>query len=235
MVVLFILFAALNLAREPARSGGSASAAAVAAAVLLAGLNLGYIGWHLEKDNTWVRRYRDVVAGVPRGALVFPIYTWPKATFLPLFHADAFVLLDRESLIPYLFAGNRGDPMSYFSFHHRPYTPVDIWYRLQQRWNRSPVFSFRVQGQSYRWPFRYDPNERDWRPAVLAPVDWDKIACQYPYIIVTEPYDPALIRISTRVLKANGSAALLAVDRSACRPGHPIAPGSAALPPQVTY
>jgi hypothetical protein len=235
MVVLFILFAALNLAREPARNPGPASAAAVAAAVLLAGLNLGYIGWHLEKDNTWVRRYRDVVAGVPRGALVFPIYTWPKATFLPLFHADAFVLLDRESLIPYLFAGNRGDPMSYFSFHHRPYTPVDIWYRLQQRWNRSPVFSFRVQGQSYRWPFRYDPNERDWRPAVLAPVDWDKIACQYPYIIVTEPYDPALIRISTRVLKANGSAALLAVDRSACRPGHPIAPGSAALPPQVTY
>jgi hypothetical protein len=233
MVALFLLFAALRLAPAGSRTPGFASAPALAGAVMLAGVNLGYIGWHLEKDNAWVQRYRAVVAQVPRGALVFPIYTWPKSTFLPLFHADAFVLLDRQGLIPYLFAGNRGDPMSYFSFHRRPYTPVDIWYRLQQLWNHSPVFTFRVEGQSYRWPFRYDPNERDWQPAVLAPVNWVEVACQYRYIIVTEPYDPALIRVPTRALKSDTSAALLAVDRSACRPGAPA--GSGRLPPQITY
>jgi hypothetical protein len=233
MVALFLLFAVLRLAPAGSGTSGFASAPALAGAVMLAGMNLGYIGWHLAKDNAWVQRYRAVVAQVPRGSLVFPIYTWPKTTFLPLFHADAFVLLDRQGLIPYLFAGNRGDPMSYFSFVRRPYTPVDIWYRLQQLWNRSPVFTFRVRGQSYRWPLRYDPNERDWRPAVLAPVNWGEVACQYPYIIVTEPYDPALIRVPTRALKANGSAALLAVDRSACHPAGSA--GTSRLPPQVTY
>lgn len=53
---------------------------------------------------------------------------------------------------------------------------------------------------------------------MLAPVSWGKVACEYPFIIATEPYDPALIGVPTRTVAANGSAALLAVDRSARHP-----------------
>jgi hypothetical protein len=233
MIVLFILFGVLRLATARLRAGEFAGAPALAAAVVLAAVNLGYIGWHLEKDNAWAEGYRAVVARIPRGSLVLPIYTYPKSTILPLEHASAFVLLDRQGLIPYLFAGDRGDPMSYFRFRERPYAPVEQWYRLQRIWNRSPLLTLHAEGQSYRWRFEYDKSERDWRPAVLAPVSWNEVACRYPYILVTQPYIPSFIGVPTRTLAANSSAALLAVDRGACRPKARAAPG--VPPPQVSY
>jgi hypothetical protein len=166
---------------------------------------------------------------------VLPIFTYPKVTILPLPHASAFVLLDRDGLIPDLFAGNLGDPMSYFDYLEHPYAPVEQWYRFQEIWNRSPVFSFRSQGQSYSWRFHYDRDEHDWRPAVLAPVSWAAVACRYPYILVTQPYDPAYIGVPTRPLTANSSAALLAVDRRACRRGGDAASRMTLPPAQVTY
>lgn len=234
-VTLFILFAVLHL--TPAHSRGSefAGAPALAAAAVLAGVNLAYIGRHLEKDNAWMQGYRAVIAQIPRGALVLPIFTQPPVTVLPLAHASAFVLLDRGGISPYLFAGNRGDPMSYFDYLEPPYAPVEEWYHLQQIWNHSPVLALgKQQGQSYRWRFQYDPGEHDWEPAVLAPVSWGEVACEYPYIIATEPYDPTYIGVPTRMLAANSSAALLAVDRSACRPRSHAA-SAPTLPPQVTY
>lgn len=230
MIVIFVLFAALRLARSHGRGGEFASAPALAAAAVLAAVNLVYIGWHLEKDDAWMRNYRAMVARVPRGASVMPVFTMPPVTVLPLAHADAFVLLDRGGITPYLFAGNLGDPMSYFDYLKPPYAPVEQWYRLQQIWNRSALVTLGTQGQSYRWRFRYDPGERDWEPGVLAPVSWSEVACEYPYIIATQPYDPAYLGVPTRTLAANSSAALLAVNRDACRTG--IHTAAAA---QVTY
>jgi hypothetical protein len=240
MIALFILFAVLQLDRSaradtPQSGGELAGAPALAAAAVLAAVNLAYIGWHLERDNAWMQGYRAVVARIPRGASVLPIYTRPQSTYGRLEHASAFVLLDRQGLVPYIFAGNLGDPMSYFSFGRHPYAPVEQWYAFQQMWNRSTVFTFRTQGQSYRWRFRYDDDQHDWQPAVLAPVSWGEVACAYPYIIATQPYDPAYIDVPTRVLTANSSAALLAVDRSACRPGSHAASSMTLPPPQVTY
>ena len=230
MVVLFLLFAVLRQSSaEP-----FAAAPALAAAVVLAAINLGYVGWHLEKANAWVAGYRAMVAQLPRGAKVLPIYTYPKVT-LPLEHSSAYVVLDRGGLIPYLFAGNRGDPMSYFDFNQRPYAPYEQWYHVQDVWNRSPLFAFDDQGQTYRWRFSYDVREGDWKPAVLAPVSWSQVACEYPYIIISQPYEPSLIGVPTRPLAANSSAALLAVDRSACRPAAARSAGTVAPPPQVTY
>ena len=235
MIVLFILFAVLRLA--PAQSHGSefAGAPALAAGAVLAIVNLGYVGLHLEKDNAWMQRYRAVVAQLPRGALVLPIFTAPKVTVLKLSHASAFALLDRDAVTPYLFAGNAGDPMSYFDYLAPPYAPVEEWYQLQQIWNRAPVFTFAAQGQFYRWRFARDPLQHDWVPAVLAPVRWGAIACVYPYILVTQPYDPASVGVPTRTVAANGSAALLAVDRGACRPGGAAATAVTLPPEQVTY
>lgn len=235
IVVLFILFAVLRLTPASSRGSEFASAPALAAAAVLAAVNLTYIGWHLEQNNAWMVRYRAVVAQIPRGALVLPIFTYPKATMVPLPHASAFVLLDRGGLIPDLFAGNLGDPMSYFDYVRHPYAPVEQWYHFQEVWSRSPVFTFRTQGQSYSWRFHYDHEEHDWRPAVLAPVSWGAVACRYPYILVTQPYDPAYIGVPTHPLAANSSAALLAVDRHACRPGGDAASSMTLPPAQVTY
>lgn len=235
MIVLFILFAVLNLTPAQSRGAEFARAPALAAAAALAAANLAYVGWHLEQSNAWMERYRAVVAQVPRGAPVLPVFTHPAATVMPLPHASAFVLLDRDAFTPYLFAGNRGDPMSYFDYVKAPYAPVQQWYRLQEIWDRAPVFSFESQGQSYRWRFRRDPEEHDWLPAILAPVSWAQVACQYPYILATEPYDPAYIGVPTRTVAANSSAALLAVDRRACRPQSNAASGVTLPPKQVTY
>ncbi len=235
MVMLFILFGVLHL--TPAHEGGSefAGAPALAAAAVLAAANLAYVGWHLEADNAWMARYRAVVAQVPRGSLVLPIFTQPAVTVLPLPHADAFVVLDRGGSTPYLFAGNLGDPMSYFDYLKPPYVPVEQWYRFQELWNRAPLFTFRTQGQSYSWRFHYDVDEHDWRPAVLAPVRWGEVPCVYRYILVTQPYNPAYIGVPTRTLSANSSAALLAVDSRACRPQSDAASTVTRPPPQVTY
>jgi hypothetical protein len=240
MIVLFILMAVLHLdarARGYSRNAASefAGAPALAAAVVLAAVNLAYVGWHLEKDNAWMQAYRAVVARIPRGATVLPIYTQPHTSFGRLEHAGAFVLLDRDGLTPYIFAGNLGDPMSYFDFIKYPYAPVEQWYRFQEIWNRSPVFTLRAQGQSYRWRFRYDVDEHDWQPAVLAPVSWGEVACIYPYILVNKPYDPSYIEVTTRLVADNSSAALLAVDRTACRPGSAATLDVTLPPPQVTY
>jgi hypothetical protein len=240
MITLFILFAVLHLdagaRRDTGRSGsGLAGAPALAAAVVLAAVNLVYVGWHLERDNDWMREYRAVVAQIPRGATVLPIYTRPHGTYGRLEHADSFVLLDRQALTPYMFAGNLGDPMSYFSYLRPPYAPAEQWYQLQAIWNHSPVLTLRSEGQSYSWRFRYDPDEHDWLPAVLAPVSWGAVACQYPYIIATQPYDPRTIEVPTRIVTANSSAALLAVDRGACHPGSATAPAPLPRLPQVTF
>ena len=236
MILLFILFAVLRLTPPQTRGGEFAGAPALAAAAVLAGMNLAYVGSHLEKDNTWMSSYRAVAAQAPRGALVLPVFTAPQATILPMAHAGAFVVLDRDGISPYLFAGNRGDPMSYFDYRQPRYAPVAEWYRLQEIWNRSPLLTVASQGRSYSWRFRYDPAEHDWAPAVVAPVNWGQVACDYRYIITTEPYDPAYIGVPTRTLAANGSAALLAVDLSACRPGPgPVSTLTTLPPPQVSY
>lgn len=235
MILLFVLFAVLHLTPAQARGSEFASAPALAAAAVLAAVNLAYVGWHLEKDNAWTASYRAVVAQIPRGATVLPIFTRPDVTILPMAHAAAFVEMDRHGVTPYLFAGNMGDPMSYFDYIAPPHAPVEQWYRFQELWNRASVFTFDSQGQSYRWRFRYDHIEHDWQPAVLAPVHWGAVACEYPYIIVTEPYDPAYIGVPTQTLTANSSAALLAIDRKACRPGSDAASIVTRPPPQVTY
>jgi hypothetical protein len=99
-------------------------------------------------------------------------------------------VLDRGALDPYLFSGNFGDPMSYFRYRNLPYAPDFQWYRAQ------------MQG------LKQDSE-----------VDWNRVACSYDYILITMPYDTAFIRVPTDKVASNDAAALLAVDKQACRPG----------------
>jgi hypothetical protein len=61
---------------------------------------------------------------------VLPVYT-EETTGVPLkgLHAASFAVIDRQALIPYLFTGDRGSPMKYFRYLHRPYAPDELWYR----------------------------------------------------------------------------------------------------------
>jgi hypothetical protein len=54
--------------------------------------------------------------------------------------------------------------------------------------------------------------------ADLAPVSWNLIACDYDYLLLMRPFDATLIGVSTRTLASNDAAALLAIDKQACRP-----------------
>lgn len=126
LVPLFLCIACLHLPDAKASANQSSARPAIVLATLLAVCNLAYLTWHLIEDNAWMARDRAIVAAVPKGASVLPMF--PENDALnPFMHAAAFVVIDREALIPYLFSGNRGNPQTYFRYLHLPYAPAETW------------------------------------------------------------------------------------------------------------
>lgn len=218
MLTLCLMFACLYLADESPSSRGFDSLPVLALASLLAVTNFAYLVIHLGKDNAAIVRYREVVASLPAGSYVLPVYTQPLYELSPLLHAGAYAVLERSAVSPSLFSRDRGDPMKYFSYRHRPYTPDEWWYLALQKWNDAVEATYTVEGQTYRWRFYFSRPQRQWVMMDLAPVDWNRIACEYDFLLVTVPFEPSHIRIPTRTTAANETAALLAVDKQACRP-----------------
>jgi len=67
----------------------------------------------------------------------------------------------------------------------------------------------------------YDPPE-DWyfkMPALK--LDWESVACDYDFLIVTQPYAAQRFLLSTRIVARNDAAALLAIDKRECNRLHP--------------
>lgn len=216
LIVVFLLFACLHMSGEP---GGRPfeSLPVLGLALALALVNLGYLAQHLGRSNVWIARYRQIVASIPVGARVLPVDTQPGVWGAT--HAGSFVLLDRTALTPYLFSADRGDPMSYFRYRHRPYTPSESWYRVQKQWSAATENSYEVQGRRYTWRFTYSNKSKEWQMADLAPVNWNLVACDYDYLLVMAPFNANLIGVSTRPVASNETAVLLAVDQQPCRPG----------------
>jgi hypothetical protein len=95
----------------------------------IAVLNLVYLNLHLRELDGWLARYRDVVSAIPPGTYVLPIYTNERERPIKsTLHAAAFSTIDRGAIIPYLFSGDQGEPMRYFRYKHRPYSPEETWY-----------------------------------------------------------------------------------------------------------
>jgi len=219
LIVVFLIFACLQMSADSAgRAFESPPVLALALALALA--NLGYLAQHLGRSNAWLARYRQIVASIPAGAQVLPVDTQPGIWGAT--HAGSFVLLDRAALTPYLFSADRGDPMSYFRYRHRTYTPSESWYRVQKEWSAATENSYEVQGRLYTWRFTHSAKSNEWRMADLAPVTWNLVACNYEYLLMMRPFDANLIGVATRTVASNEAAALLAVDRQPCRPstGH---------------
>jgi hypothetical protein len=105
------------------------NAIAIALSALLALVNLAYLFHHLQPKQQLVADYRAVVARIPPGSWVFPIYT--STTERPIkstLHLPAYVLTDRQALSPYQFSNDLGDPMQYFGYRNKPYAPDEDWY-----------------------------------------------------------------------------------------------------------
>jgi hypothetical protein len=111
-------------------SGARAEFLTVCLAVMLVCVNLTVLSVNFWKGDAWLASYRATVGKIPMHATVLPIYT-DEAVGIPLerLHAASYAVIDRKALIPYLFSGDRGHPMSYFRYLHRPYTPAELWYR----------------------------------------------------------------------------------------------------------
>jgi hypothetical protein len=127
LISLFMLLARVQLA-----DGIRESAIALPLAAVLALLNLGYLALHLTDDEVWMRGYREMVARIPRGATVLPIYTsGTEGGVSPRLHSSAYIVMDRAGLIPSLFSGDAGHPMKYFRYKSRPYTPEGRWFNME--------------------------------------------------------------------------------------------------------
>lgn len=124
LISVFVVLARAHLAE-----GIALPPIVVPLAALLALLNLGFVAFRLSTDDAWIRDYRQVIASIPAGSSVLPIYTsGHEGGVSPRLHADAYVVMDRAALVPYLFSGDAGHPMKYFRYRNRPDAPQGRWY-----------------------------------------------------------------------------------------------------------
>ncbi len=219
VVAIMVLLASLNMPGPHASGRSFETLPVLGLAFLLAMVNFAYLMRHVGKAEASITQYRDLGRAIPQGSYVLPIHTIAKdGEIRPLLHAGAYLVADRNAVIPYLFSGDRGDPMKYFRYRHRPYWPEEEWYRARLAWDRATEQSYEVGGRTYTWRFQYSKQEQTWEPAELVPVDWNQVACRYDFLLMTLPVDMKLIGVPTRPIRANDTAALVAVDKSACQP-----------------
>jgi hypothetical protein len=213
VIALFVIFAALRMPAEARAGRDFATNPVLILGMLLAAGNLAYLAHQLGPNNAWMARYRAVVKSIPAGGRVLSIYARRQSNSRPFLHAASFVPLDREGLTPYLFAGDRGDPMLYFRYKHRPYGPAEDWYDAQRV--RTLVANSKAAGsQAAAQVSGLSLSASRWYELTPAP-DWRRVACDYDYLLVTVPFAPQMIGIPTRTVAANESAALLQIDRQA--------------------
>jgi hypothetical protein len=105
------------------------SRAVLGGATLFLVANLCYLCANLAPERTWLAQYRALLGAIPSATNVLPIYTGVhELTRFPYLHVNSFVVTDRQALVPYLFAGDQGQPMKYFRYRDHPYAPHNTWY-----------------------------------------------------------------------------------------------------------
>ncbi len=215
-IALFVMLAVLYLPSQSSQGEEFSGPSALALATLLATGNLAYLAFHASQANMWMTRYRQVVQFVPEGASVLPVYSLPMVTSMPVVHAPSFVVLDRGGITPYLFGGDDGDPMLYFRYRRRPYEPKWMWYDAERL--RNLAAQMRAAGFPLNSQLVRTDGRKPWYEKTAAP-EWRRVACDFEFILVTMPFDGALIRVSAHAIAANESAALLKIDadKASCK------------------
>jgi hypothetical protein len=129
LVPFFGILGLLSLPPSTAPSTSRLNAPAICLAAAVACINLGYLGFHFQRERVWLAQYRALVADIPANSTVLPVFTEEHTgNLLRHLHAASFAVIDRHALTPYLFSGDNGSPMKYFRYVHRPYAPEELWY-----------------------------------------------------------------------------------------------------------
>jgi hypothetical protein len=132
LVTLFLGFACVLLAQATAATASFRSGFVPIIAALLVIANLLDVAFTSANYKVWLQEYRAVIAALPRGAHVFSVFTHTRLSNMnPNLDADAFVVIDRGGVTPYLFSGDQGHPMKYFRYLTRPYAPGRDWYVVE--------------------------------------------------------------------------------------------------------
>jgi hypothetical protein len=191
MVTLLLLCACMRLPAEGSAGRTLGNLGVLGLAALLAITNLVYVARPLVSNNTWINRYRAVAASIPKGSYVLPVHTETRQPHL--LHVASHIVLDRGAVIPYLFSLESGAPMTYFRYKNPRYAPDHQWYRAQS----------------------------SAAPAPDSEVNWNRIDCDYDFLMVTMPFDPRRIGVPTVTVASNEAATLLAIDKRPCKSGSP--------------
>ena len=185
MISLFVLLARVYLAEGSTAQPAFAGPFFIPAVALLSVLNLGYLWMNLAPNDAWGVGYREIVARVPAGASVLPIYTSGReGAVAPRLHMSSFIVLDRAALMPYLFSGDGGHPMKYFRYRRKPYAPVERWYNavipVEVAWQPiSCSYDYLLVGKPYdaqRIKLRTSTVSENSSAALLA-IDRSQFAC----------------------------------------------------------
>lgn len=129
LALFFLVLGVLNLPQSTAPWSTRLQAPAICLAAAVACINLGYLALYFHEQSGWLIQYRAIVARIPPNSSVLPVFTETKlGNVLPYLHVASFAVIDRHALIPYLFSGDRGHPMKYFHYVHRPAAPDELWY-----------------------------------------------------------------------------------------------------------
>jgi hypothetical protein len=67
----------------------------------------------------------------------------------------------------------------------------------------------------------YAPKESWYLDSTENVIDWESVACDYEYVLISKPFEAERIPLSSLVITENDSAALLAVNAQACPPSLP--------------
>jgi len=219
ILVTMLLLACLNVPGPDGSGRTFMTATTLSLVVALSLTNFVFLVRHVGKHEAVLNQYRALADTIPPHSTLLPVHTLAKDGELrPLLHASGYAVADREAVTPYLFAGDRGDPMKYFRYRARPYGPEEDWYRARLSWDRATEQTFIVGGHTYSWRFISGEAQGNLKAASLIPVDWNRVACTYDYLLATTPVDLRLIEAPVRWVRGNRAAALFAVDRSECRP-----------------
>jgi hypothetical protein len=216
--LIMVILACLNVPGAGSSGRAFNSWTAIALAASLALFNLCYLIRHVGQHERELAAYRSLGDEVPMGSYLLPIHTLAKDGELrPMLHAAGYLVADRNVITPYLFSGDRGDPMKYFRYRSRPYWPEEDWYAARKSWDRAIERSFMMGGRLYTWKFHYSSQNQHWVVQEPVPIDWNRVACRYDYLLMTKPVDRGLIEIPLSSVRENAFAVLGRVDKSACR------------------
>jgi len=176
VVFIFAALAGIASADAAPLRAGAWQAFGTAAAVALATLNLLVLWQPMQLADRRLGSVREVIAALPPGARVLPIFTEGRPGYYMLLHAGEFAVMDRAAFTPYLFSGDRGFPQVYFRYLNRPYAPPDHWV---------------VRGQSVDWPRLREA----WQYLlVVGPVE--ALSIPYPVVQVRANGNATLLRFA---------------------------------------